>query len=135
MALISWSDTMSVGVAKLDSEHRKLIDLINQLHGHMLEGKSNEVMGKVLDSLIDYTKTHFATEAALFRAHKYPQTSEHLQEHDALTKKVLDLQAELKAGKALIGAPVLNFLRDWLTKHIMKQDMAYRLFFAEKGVK
>jgi hemerythrin len=135
MALISWSDTMSVGVVKIDGEHRKLIELINQLHGHMLEGKSNAVMGKVLDSLIGYTKTHFATEEALFRAHKYPQASEHKQEHDALTKKVLALQAEFKAGKALIGAPVLGFLRDWLTQHILKVDMGYRVFFADKGVK
>jgi hemerythrin len=105
------------------------------LHSEMAAGKSNEVMGKVLEQLISYTKGHFAMEETLFRNHNYPQAAAHKQEHDALTKKVLDLQAEFKAGKTFIGAPTLNFLRDWLTQHILKQDMSYKLFFASKGVK
>ena len=135
MSLITWSDNMSVGVAKIDKEHRKLIELINLLHSEMAAGKSNQVMGKVLDELIAYTKGHFAMEETLFRTYSYPQASAHTQEHDALTKKVLDLQGEFKAGKTFIGAPTLNFLRDWLTQHILKQDMAYKLFFESKGVK
>jgi hemerythrin len=135
MALISWSSNMSVGVAKIDKEHQGLIDLINLLHSEMLAGKSKEALGVVLDKLITYTKTHFATEETLFRTHKYPQEAAHVKEHQALTQKAQALQADLKAGKTVISAPVLDFLRDWLTNHILKQDMAYKLFFAGKGVK
>jgi len=135
MALISWSDNMSVGVAKIDKEHKGLIDLINLLHGEMLAGKSKDALGVVLDKLIVYTKTHFAYEETLFRTHSYPQGPAHCKEHAALTQKALALQADLKAGKSVISAPVLDFLRDWLTNHILKQDMAYKLFFAGKGLK
>jgi hemerythrin len=135
MPLITWSDTMSVGVARIDKEHQKLIELINLLHAEMSHGKSNQVMGKVLEELIAYTKTHFATEETLFRTHGYPDATAHKNEHDGLTKKVLDVQAEFKAGKTFIGVATLNFLRDWLTQHILKQDMAYKLFFGSKGVK
>jgi hemerythrin-like metal-binding protein len=135
MALISWSDNMSVGVAKIDKEHKGLIDLINLLHSEMLAGKSKAALGTVLDKLIVYTKTHFATEETLFRTHGYPQAAAHMKEHQALTEKALALQTDLKAGKSVISAPVLDFLRDWLTGHILKQDMAYKLFFAAKGVK
>jgi len=135
MPLINWSETMSVGVTKIDKEHQKLIELINLLHAEMSHGKSNQVMGKVLDELIAYTRSHFATEETLFRTHGYPDAAAHKSEHDGLTKKVLDLQADFKAGKTFIGAPVLSFLRDWLTQHILRQDMAYKLFFASKGVK
>jgi hemerythrin len=135
MALITWTDSMSVGVAKIDKEHQKLIELINLLHSEMTAGKSNEVMGKVLGELIAYTKGHFAMEEALFRTHSYPQAADHKKEHDALTRKVVDLQADFKAGKSFIGAPTLAFLRDWLTQHILKQDMSYKLFFASKGLK
>jgi hemerythrin len=135
MPLITWSEIMSVGVGRIDREHQKLIELINLLHSEMTAGKSNEIMGRVLDDLIAYTKGHFAMEEGLFRTHNYPQGAAHKQEHDALTKKVLDLQAEFKAGRSFIGAPTLNFLREWLTQHILKQDMSYKLFFASKGVK
>jgi hemerythrin len=135
MALVSWTDGMSVGIAKIDSEHRGLIDIINQLHSEMLAGKSKDAMRAILDRLIAYTKTHFATEEMLFRTHGYPQAVEHMEEHASLTQKALVLQADLKVGKVVISAPVLDFLRNWLTSHILKDDMAYRLFFASKGVR
>jgi hemerythrin-like metal-binding protein len=135
MALITWSGSMSVGIERIDNEHRGLIDLINLLHGEMLAGKSKDSLGKVLDKLVAYTKSHFATEETLFRTHGYPQAAAHKKEHDALTQKALALQADLKAGKLAISAPVLDFLKDWLTNHILKQDMAYRLFLTSKGVK
>ena len=135
MALISWSDNLSVGVAKSDKDHKGLIDLINLLHSEMLAGKSKDALGAVLDRLIVYTKTHFAMEEMLFRTYSYPQAAAHVKEHEALTQKALALQTDLKAGKSVISAPVLDFLRDWLTGHILKQDMAYKPFFAAKGVK
>ena len=135
MPLFTWTENMSVGVARIDQEHQKLIELINLLHSEMAAGKSNEVMGKVLGDLIAYTKGHFAMEEGLFRTYAYPQATEHKKEHDALTKKVVDLQGEFKAGKTFIGTPTLAFLRDWLTQHILKQDMSYKLFFASKGLK
>lgn len=135
MSLITWSNSMSVGIEKIDKEHNVLIDLINQLHGEMLAGKSREALGTVLDKLVTYTKTHFITEETLFRTHAYPQAAAHKKEHDALTAKAVALQGEVKAGKAVISAPVLDFLKEWLTNHILKQDMAYKLFFNAKGVK
>jgi hemerythrin len=135
MGLITWSNSMSVGIEKIDKEHKVLIDLINQLHGEMLAGKSKEALGTVLDKLVAYTKTHFITEETLFRTHAYPQAATHKKEHDALTAKAVALQGEVKAGKAVISAPVLDFLKEWLTNHILRQDMAYKLFFNGKGVK
>jgi hemerythrin len=135
MPLIAWSDAISMGVERIDKEHRGLVDIINHLHAEMLAGKSKDSLTGILDKLIDYTKTHFATEEALFRTHGYPQAQAHKREHEALTQKVLELQANVKAGKAIISAPVLDFLRDWLSNHVMKEDMAYKLFFAGKGVK
>jgi hemerythrin len=135
MALITWSDSMSVGVSRIDKEHQGLIGLINLLHSEMLAGKSKEALVVVLDKLVAYTKIHFAAEETLFRTLNYPAMATHIKEHTALTQKAVQLQSDLKAGKTMISAPVLDFLRDWLTNHILKQDMGYKLFFASKGVK
>ena len=135
MALITWSDSMSVGVSRIDKEHQALVDLINLLHSEMLAGKSKQTLAVVLDKLVAYTKVHFAAEETLFRSHNYPAMVPHLKEHADLTQKAVQLQSDLEAGKAVISAPVLDFLRNWLTSHILKQDMAYKLFFASKGVK
>jgi hemerythrin len=42
MALFAWTQQMSVGMAKIDKEHRGLFDIINQLHTAMLGGHGNE---------------------------------------------------------------------------------------------
>jgi hemerythrin len=135
MALITWSDRMSVGVERIDKQHRGLMDLINNLHAEMLAGRGYEALGEVLAELVNYTKTHFATEEMLFHTHRYPKLAEHKKEHDDLAKKAAELQAAVSSGKVVLTLPTMNFLKDWLTNHILKSDMAYRPFFVEKGIK
>ncbi|MGD0836209.1 MAG: bacteriohemerythrin [Polyangia bacterium] len=135
MPLIKWSDNMSVGVKVIDGQHQGLIDLINLPHGEMLAGKGKDTLATVVDRLVDYTKRHFATEETLFRTHAYPRATEHKKEHDSLTAKAVALQTDVKAGKAVVSAPVLDFLKNWLVDHILKVDMAYKVFFQGKGVK
>lgn len=74
MTLITWNDTLSVGVNEIDLQHQKLVQLINGLHEHMLKGGAHDIMQKVLDRVIQYTVMHFQTEAALMARHGYPHT-------------------------------------------------------------
>jgi hemerythrin len=135
MALITWSDRMSVGVERIDKQHRALIDLLNTLHAEMLAGRGIDALGEILGEVVQYTKTHFATEEMLFRSYNYPKLAEHKKEHDDLAKKAVDLLTGVSTGKVVLTLPTMNFLKDWLTNHILKTDMAYRSFFVEKGVK
>ena len=135
MALMTWNQKLSVGVARIDVEHQGLINLLNQLHDEMLKGKAKDVLGPTLDRLVSYTQTHFSTEEALFKAHAYPGAAEHRAEHDSFRQKAADLQKGLKSGAAGLSTEVLNFMRDWLTRHIQGTDMQYKAFFEAKGVK
>ncbi|MGI6102630.1 MAG: hypothetical protein ACOYET_09155 [Bacillota bacterium] len=42
MALIQWSDELSVGVRELDAQHQRLIQMINELNEAMLQGKARK---------------------------------------------------------------------------------------------
>jgi hemerythrin-like metal-binding protein len=135
MSLITWTDKMSVGIAKIDKEHQGLVEMLNTLHGEMLAGRGKDVLGPTLGKLIQYTQTHFAGEELLFRIHAYPQAADHKKEHDAFTAKAKALEVDFKSGKAAITSDLMNFLRDWLTKHILGADMQYKPYFAQKGLK
>ena len=124
MASIVWDDKFKTGNSKIDNEHRKLIDLINQLSGAMQAGKGKEVCGKVLGDLITYTKTHFAMEEQLMATHSYAKTTEHKAEHAKLVQEVLDFQTKFNAGAVTLSVSLFTFLKDWLVNHIMKSDMA-----------
>ena len=124
MAMINWDDKYKTGNSKIDTEHKKLIDLINQLSDAMQAGKGKEVCGKVLGELINYTRTHFAMEEQLMATHGYAKTSEHKAEHTKLVKDVLDFQSKFDAGSITLSVSLFTFLKDWLINHILKSDMA-----------
>ena len=116
MALISWSDSLSVKVKQFDDQHKKLVDMVNQLFDAMKAGKGNQVMGDILKSLIQYTQTHFAAEERIMKQYGYPDFEAHKKEHNALVMQVLDLQKQFQEGKAVLTQNVMTFLRDWLSK-------------------
>ena len=72
MALIDWSESMSVGIPGIDEQHKKLVQMINELHEAMKARKAADVMGKILDELIRYTTTHFGFEEKLMQQQKQP---------------------------------------------------------------
>lgn len=124
---------MSVGVKASDDDHKKLVDLINLLHDGMREGHGKEVVGKVLNDLVSYTKVHFAREEEYFAKTGYP-AAEHKREHQSLVKQAVDLQARYYAGDQALSVDTLTFLRDWLTNHIQVSDKAYSVYLNAHGV-
>ncbi len=134
MALFEWKDEMSVNVKEIDSQHKKLVNLLNELHSAMLERKSKEALGKILDELIDYADIHFRTEEKYFDRFGYPETDAHKKEHRDFVEKVLDFRKGYREGRLLLSMDVMNFLKDWLKNHIMGSDQKYSKFFNEKGL-
>lgn len=135
MAIIQWSEKYSVGISQIDDQHRSLINSLNLLHDAMKQGKGKDVIDEILNFLANYTVEHFNTEEKLMTTYKYPGYLVHKKEHDDLVAKVKDYKQKLKEGKVIISSEILQFLSDWLNNHILKNDMAYKDFFLEKGVK
>ena len=134
MSEMVWVDAYSVGIADIDRQHRKLIDLINQLDAAMAKGQGKEILGKILGELIQYCSGHFATEEKLFDQYGYPDADEHKDKHQKMTGKVLSLQKQFQQGKITITFDVMDFLQKWLDKHILGTDKKYGPFLNSKGV-
>ena len=52
-------------------QHKRLLDLINQLYVSMKAGGSKESVQTSVDALIEYTRTHFSMEEDLMRKNSY----------------------------------------------------------------
>ena len=81
-----------MGVKAFDDEHKKLIDMLNRLYEGMKNRQGKEVVGKVLDDLVSYTKYHFAREEEFFAKTGYPAV-EHKKEHKELMEQAEQLQS------------------------------------------
>jgi len=135
MSLIKWNDSFSVNVVKIDQEHKKLFEMVNELTDAMKAGHGKDVLGNILDRLISYTASHFQLEENYFQQVKYPEAAEHKKEHVAFVRKVTDFKREFDEGRATVSVNILQFLSKWLQTHIKGTDQKYSSFLNEKGIK
>lgn len=129
-----WKPAYSVKVVLLDNQHKKLFDLVNELHNAMSAGHGKDVAGDVLNRLIDYTVIHFKAEEALMEKHNYPGLQSHRSEHKALTDKVIAFKKEFEAGTSVVTPQLMMFLQQWLKNHIQGVDQRYSDFLNAQGV-
>lgn len=133
--LMTWNENMSVGVRVLDEDHKRLVAIINELHDALKTGHGKDALGKVLDELVSYTKSHFAREEQFFTKTGYAGSAAHKKEHEDLTKQVLEVQRKFKNGETGgLSLEVMVFLKDWLTNHIQGSDKKYGPYLNSKGI-
>ncbi len=130
-----WGPQFTLGISIIDSQHKKLFDLVNNLYKAFKTGKDHAVLESILEELTSYTDYHFKTEEELFEKYGYPETDIHKEIHKKLVDKVVAFLHNFKAGKATVNFEVLNFLKNWLTNHIGVTDRKYAPFLKSKGVK
>jgi len=133
--LFPWNDTYSVKIAVVDSQHKVLVDLINQLHQAMIARRGKESLGGVLSSLVKYTKRHFAAEEGLLHTNQYPEFASHKAEHEKFTQTIIVFQDRFQRNEVAITIDVMDFLKDWLVKHIMGVDKKYMPYLSARGVR
>ncbi|MBC7905681.1 MAG: bacteriohemerythrin [Rhodospirillaceae bacterium] len=127
MAIISWSEMMSVGVPVLDADHKTLIGLINNLHRSVGDDEEYATLGSVLKALEDYASHHFAREERVMEACRYPSVSTHGRMHGRLAAQVTALKVSYDNDRTTVRAKeCLDFLHKWLIEHICSTDMDYR---------
>jgi len=123
---MTWTKEISVGVASLDDDHKKLIDIINALHAGIVAGHKKEILAAVLDQLVNYTKFHFAKEEELLFQTKYLAVSTHKMEHASFVSRITNLQERLKSAPVvMLDLELMSFLRNWLLTHIQGSDIKY----------
>jgi methyl-accepting chemotaxis protein len=130
---LAWKDSFNTGISLMDKQHRRLLDLINQLFVCMKDGGDRMMVGQVVDELVDYTVTHFRAEEDLMRKHKFPGYEAHCHIHKSFIDKVSTFVGKLKSGERMAPADVYKFLKDWLVNHIEKEDRdGYGRFITHK---
>jgi len=133
--LIEWNEELSVGIQEVDEQHKILVDLLNRLYEAIIRQNDNVVIGGILLELHQYTVVHFAVEESLMRIFDYDSYEEHKKHHADLTKQVVELENKFNASEITISMEVLNFLRSWLTNHILTEDKKYAPILLQKGLK
>ena len=124
-----------VGVKQIDEQHKKLIEIIHMFSDAIKANKSNDVLGKSLQDLIDYTISHFSAEESLMLTYAYPEYGAHAKEHEDLRQTVADLQEKFRERKSTVSIEIIYLLSDWLRHHILEVDNHLATFLKKQGMK
>lgn len=132
---VVWNEKYSVKVRDLDEQHKRIFEIINKLDSYMRQGKGKEILGSVLKEMVDYTKVHFASEERILRDSGYSEYEQHKAIHENITEKVNTIYQQYQAGKgAHLSIETMNYLNNWLAKHILGTDQKYSLHLNGKGL-
>lgn len=134
MSMIQWDDLYSVEIQEIDEQHKCLIEIMNELYTALANRSNPQLVGDVLDKLVDYTRIHFAVEETLMRLFHYGEYDRHKSIHDKIVDRVEEFQGKYHMGDTHVGMELLMFLRDWLFDHISKEDKQYTKTFHKAGV-
>lgn len=131
MELFKWDESFSVGVEKLDSQHKQLIDMINKLYYNMKLGKSTDILVPLFFDLFEYTQVHFRFEEKLMLDKKFPLFQLHKKEHDNFINELDDIYNKFNHKSISAGFDVMELLKNWLINHICLSDKKYKPYMKE----
>lgn len=121
MEWIVWDDSLETGLAELDEDHRKLMELINRLADGVTNHRGMAFIMAVFDEFIEHAQRHFAMEERLMAHHDYPKAKHHAAHHAALLEELTD-SIEAITPDSAPSVALLDFLEAWLKHHILSLD-------------
>ncbi len=128
---IAWSNEFSVGIERLDQQHKHLISLINKLLDHRHDSVHSDAVSSIFGGLINYVQQHFTHEEELMEQHGFPGLANHRSNHIRFTEELIDM---VHHSDSLGAEELLRYLQEWFSTHLLHDDQDYAKFFAEVGV-
>lgn len=122
---VAWTKQLSVGNAVIDSEHQNLIVMIDRIES-MIKANNASSLSQDLEQLERSLCAHFINEERIAQAVNFP-FDKNKQEHKFVLKEFQRMKDELLAKNGILtdsaAKQYSNFLSDWLTGHVMREDM------------
>ncbi len=137
--IFPWDDNFNTGLAKVDEQHRRLVQLLNAIASHIAFRSDIPQLNEIFDELSDYAIYHFQTEEAIWHEFFDDDISkvEHRNAHASFVEQVARLKdCQVSKSKSQIVEGALDFLVRWLASHILESDryMAYTVLAMKDGL-
>lgn len=133
MRFFEWDDRYRLGIEPVDGQHRRLVEMVDELFAAMHAGEGRAALERILNALLEYTVSHFDAEERWMARNGYPELDEHRRIHRRMREHVVGLKERYDAGKLTSPVQIGNFLRNWLNRHILGTDRKLADFSRNSG--
>jgi hemerythrin len=122
MELILWRDSFNTGFERVDTQHKYMVELINKLFSSLNAPNKEAYIKTIFLELYGYTVNHFSMEENVMMQNNYADYHAHKKEHVEFIKTVDEFKSHYLSGDKKVNVQLLNYLKDWLIKHILGTD-------------
>lgn len=126
--LFDWKSEYDLGIPIIDAQHRGLAAALNSLHFAIVNHLGDTMLDPTIEMVKAYAGVHFTTEELLFRQCGYPDAERHAALHNKLLETMFERGQESLFNQD--AGEFLDFLKNWLITHVLREDRAYRNYFS-----
>lgn len=120
--IVNWDESLSLGQAWLDDDHKALVRLINAV------AVARESFPTVFAALMDFACRHFQREEDHLAAMGFPGLDRHRGLHRDFMAELAVMQCAWRDGD--VNGDVADVLWRWLRLHIETEDRRFADFAA-----
>lgn len=128
MQLLQWGKELELGLDDVDTQHKQLIGMINELTITVEYSQPNSALLPLVDRLYEYAHNHFQVESDIFTQYEYPDRVDHEAEHAIFIDKVKYIRRQCELLDTPMSSKIREFLLHWFISHIRAKDMEYKRF-------
>jgi len=131
--MVELSETFVLDCEELDKDHRRLVEMVNEINEMLESGKTGNCKGKVLE-FVNFAKGHFAREELLLTRVGYPDVGKHRQHHRQLDEKMEHILgfAESVAVNEIARESLKKELVFFLMDDVITTDLEFKAFIGDK---
>lgn len=132
-----WDDNFTTGLQRVDDQHHRLVDLVNQLGESLIDRQlSAHALEAIFTQLADYASYHFSEEERLME--KSGISPQHRELHFRHHAQFIEQVSRMWNSRTTMANPaeiLHGFLSSWLGFHILGEDqiMARQIALIDSG--
>lgn len=122
MSLIHWMPENNTNIEFVDSQHRNIASLINELERALETNPNTAETQRIIKKILNSAISHFAQEENLMEQHDVPDLKTHENEHYFFEDTICAVEDAVKANDISLAREKLLTLSEWFVDHIREMD-------------
>ncbi len=132
--LIEFTGDMENQVAELNEQHKRIVELVNQLYIGLRTDKPKKEIKETLKMLVDFSAWHFSNEERYFEEFEFENADVHTENHKKFLTQIDSFRKKYQTGRIKFYDDVMRFIKVWIETHFASDDKQYEELFKSKGL-
>ncbi|NCB73259.1 MAG: diguanylate cyclase [Clostridia bacterium] len=120
---IEWNPAWECGEATIDSQHRRMLEIANELLG--MNNEKSDTFCEQMESLLSHISEHFSYEEQVQKDIGYPDAKSHAEKHKELTERAIQIKDDCLSGKIKMVSLISYIISDVINLHLLEEDTKF----------